>query len=135
MSSPIVQPAKDKVDIAHKPRKTIRSKPIIHTELGYTWSSPNHSVTCSLVLQCAHVSWDWQKKMGTVANPVVEQPSSETTLNQVKALLEVLTNTYCERPRLRPAFIGCWAKPTWMGGVVLLPLKMEVRLIIFSPLD
>ena len=32
-------------------------------------------------------------------------------------------------------FIGCWAKSTWMGGVVLLPLKMEVRLIIFPPLD
>ena len=36
-----------------------------------------------------------------------------------------------------PRFYGmwCWAKPTWMGGVVLLPLKMEVRLVIFSPLD
>ena len=34
-------------------------------------------------------------------------------------------------------FFGCWcqAKPKWMDGVVLLPLKMEVRLIIFSPLD
>ena len=32
-------------------------------------------------------------------------------------------------------FMMCWAKPTWMGGVVLLPLKMEVRLVIFSPLD
>ena len=32
-------------------------------------------------------------------------------------------------------FMGCWAKPTWMGGVVFLPLKMEVRLVIFSPLD
>ena len=31
-------------------------------------------------------------------------------------------------------FIECWAKPTWMGGVMLLPLKMEVRLIIFPPL-
>ena len=29
----------------------------------------------------------------------------------------------------------CWAKPMWMGGVVLLPLKMEVQLVIFSPLD
>ena len=34
-----------------------------------------------------------------------------------------------------PLFMGCWAKPMWMGGVVLLPLKMEVRLVIFSPLD
>ena len=34
-----------------------------------------------------------------------------------------------------PVFIGCWAKPTWMGGVVLLLLKMVVRLVIFSPLD
>ena len=42
----------------------------------------------------------------------------------------------CERPRPRPVFMRCcWAKPTWMGGVVLLPLKMEVRLVIFSPLD
>ena len=31
-------------------------------------------------------------------------------------------------------FIGCWAKPTWIGGVVLLPLKMEVRLVIIFPL-
>ena len=30
---------------------------------------------------------------------------------------------------------GCWAKSMWIGGVVLLPLKMEVWLIIFSPLD
>ena len=41
----------------------------------------------------------------------------------------------CERPCPRPVFIGCWAKPTWIGGVVLLPLKMEVRLVIFFPLD
>ena len=42
----------------------------------------------------------------------------------------------CERSRPWPVlFLGCWAKPTWMGGVVLLPLKMEVRLIIFPPLD
>ena len=34
-----------------------------------------------------------------------------------------------------PFFIGCWAKPTWMGGVMLLSLKMEVRLVIFFPLD
>ena len=34
-----------------------------------------------------------------------------------------------------PLYECCWAKPTWMGGVVLLPLKMEVRLVIFSPLD
>ena len=26
---------------------------------------------------------------------------------------------------------GYWTKLTWMGGIVLLPLKMEVRLIIF----
>ena len=39
----------------------------------------------------------------------------------------------CERLRPWPVFIGCCAKPTWMGGVVLLPLKMEVRLIIFFP--
>ena len=32
-------------------------------------------------------------------------------------------------------FFGCWAKPTWVGGVMLLHLKMEVQLIIFSPLD
>ena len=32
-------------------------------------------------------------------------------------------------------FLWCWVKSTWMGGVVLLPLKMEVRLVIFSPLD
>ena len=38
-------------------------------------------------------------------------------------------------PRPRPVFIECWAKPTWMGGVVLLPLKVEVRLVIFFPLD
>ena len=42
----------------------------------------------------------------------------------------------CERPRPRPAFfIRCWAKPMWMGGVMLLPLKMEVRPVIFFPLD
>ena len=41
----------------------------------------------------------------------------------------------CERSRPRPVFMGYWAKPTWMGGVVLLPLKIEVRLIIFPPLD
>ena len=29
----------------------------------------------------------------------------------------------------------CWAKPTWMGRVVLLPFKMEVRLVIFPLLD
>ena len=43
--------------------------------------------------------------------------------------------THCERPRPRPVFMMCWAKPTWMGGVLLLPLKMEVRLVIFFPLD
>ena len=32
-------------------------------------------------------------------------------------------------------FFLCWTKPTWKGGVVLLPLKMRIRLIIFSPLD
>ena len=32
-------------------------------------------------------------------------------------------------------FYECQAKPTWMAGVVLLPLKMEVKLVIFSPLD
>ena len=32
-------------------------------------------------------------------------------------------------------FIGCWTKLMWMGGVMLLPLKIEVQLIIFSPLD
>ena len=41
----------------------------------------------------------------------------------------------CERPPPGPFFLWCWAKPTWMGGVVLLPLKMEVRLVIFFPLD
>ena len=41
----------------------------------------------------------------------------------------------CERPRPQPVFIGCWAKLTWMGGVVLLPLEREVRLVIFPPLD
>ena len=30
-------------------------------------------------------------------------------------------------------FFRSWAKPTRMGWVVLLPLKMEVRLIIFFP--
>ena len=39
-----------------------------------------------------------------------------------------------ERPRPRPV-LWCWAKPTWMGGVMLLPLKMKVLLVIFSPLD
>ena len=34
-----------------------------------------------------------------------------------------------------PLFIRCWAKPMWMGGIVLLSLKMEVWLVIFSPLD
>ena len=37
---------------------------------------------------------DLQKKMGTAANPVVDQPSSETTSDQVEALLEVLTKTH-----------------------------------------
>ena len=32
-------------------------------------------------------------------------------------------------------FVRDRAKPTWMGGVVLLPLKMEVQLVIFFPLD
>ena len=32
-----------------------------------------------------------------------------------------------------PFYRMCWAKPTRMGGVVLLPFKMEIRLIIFSP--
>ena len=32
-------------------------------------------------------------------------------------------------------FMGVLVKPTWMDGVVLLPLKMEVQLVIFSPLD
>ena len=41
---------------------------------------------------------------------------------------------WCERLRLRPV-LWCWAKLTWMGGVVFLPLKMEVRLVIFFPLD
>ena len=41
-----------------------------------------------------------------------------------------------ETAPLAPSFFRCyWAKPTWMGGVVLLPLKMEVRLVIFSPLN
>ena len=34
-----------------------------------------------------------------------------------------------------PGLFWYWAKPMWMGGVVLLPLRMEVQLIIFSPLD
>ena len=37
---------------------------------------------------------DLQKKMGTAANPVVDQPSSETTSDQVEALLELLTKTH-----------------------------------------
>ena len=37
------------------------------------------------------------------------------------------------RDRAPGPFYECWAKPTRMGGVVLLPLKMEVRLVIFSP--
>ena len=39
------------------------------------------------------------------------------------------------RDRAPGPFLWCWAKPTWMGGVVLLPLKMEVQLVIFFPLD
>ena len=34
-----------------------------------------------------------------------------------------------------PLFLGCvGAKPTGMGGVMLLSLKMEIRLVIFSTL-
>ena len=41
----------------------------------------------------------------------------------------------CVRDRAPgPSFIKCWAKPTWMDGVVLLALKMEVQLVAFPPL-
>ena len=57
------------------------------------------------------------------------------TLCDRDAMCHAKSLTNCERPRPRPVLWGCWAKPTWMGGVVLLSLKMEVRLVIFSPLD
>ena len=47
----------------------------------------------------------------------------------------ILFITYYERPHPQLLFMECWAKPTWMSEVVLVPLKMEVRLIIFSLLN
>ena len=37
--------------------------------------------------------------------------------------------------RVLGPFLGCWAKPTWISGVMLLPLKMKVQLVTFFPLD
>ena len=54
---------------------------------------------------------------------------------EVRRLWLSLVMSNYERSRPRPLFLGCWAKSTWMGGVVLLPLKMEVQLVIFFPLD
>ena len=51
----------------------------------------------------------------------------------VHELLERSRHVWETAPPTR--FIGCWVKPTWMGGVVLLPLKMEVQLVMFSPLN
>ena len=39
------------------------------------------------------------------------------------------------RNRTPSPFLWWWDKPTWIGGVMLLPLKIEVWLVIFSPLD
>ena len=50
-------------------------------------------------------------------------------------LLMRLVYYYYVRDHAPGPFLWCWAKPTWIGGVVLLPLKMEVRLVIFSPLN
>ena len=50
-------------------------------------------------------------------------------------LLMRLVYYYYVRDRAPGPFLWCWAKPTWMGGVVLLPLKMEIRLVILSPLN
>ena len=54
---------------------------------------------------------------------VVTVPLSDARLPSMW-LTNCANPSMCERPRPRPV-LWCWAKPTWMGGVVLLPLKMD----------
>ena len=65
---------------------------------------------------------------------LVQQLNNHQALNEVSFLI-ILSMCEGVRDRALGLFYECWAKPTRMGGVVLLPLKMEVQLVIFSPLD
>ena len=105
------------------------TKRLVHDIISYAF--PGWTVVFSSVMRffVARERFTWRSSWPSLVTSIIF-----TTRGATKTRRRSLSLRMCERPRPRPV-LWCWAKPTWMGGVVLLPLKMEVRLVIFSPLD
>ena len=79
---------------------------------------------CHLVTLIKTITLRWSCTQYSMNMHLWQLPWTHTHITRSKAV----------RDRAPGPFYECWAKPTWMGGVMLLPLKIEVRLVIFSPL-
>ena len=146
---------------ARSGQPTHKSQQLENTWIGqlnfsnnWTAGAPSHQVpTCLIRSENRHVStrgWilspqaeipsflKWHKAEGHVTES--SESFSQLSLlspstHSVKNLKLPWLGQWSVRDRAPGPLYECWAKPTWMGGVVLLPLKMEVRLVIFPPLD
>ena len=120
----------------------------------FEWTDKKETVCWKPHLRDTHVVWvvtkDSGMKMSYVPRPTIIIGIPIRKWSHKFRILEKISpirkyhfhqeikvgSTLWETAPPAPFFIGCcWAKPTWMGGVVLLPLKIEVRLVIFFPLD